>query len=683
MRRFLHPVLYALLIALTVLVYAHGLRGAFLFDDFVNLPVLGASGPIRDTDSFLRFVTSGSADPLGRPVALASFLLDARDWPASPLPFKRTNLLLHIFNGLLLALLLRRLGQIMWRGDGKWRQRYELAALLGAALWLLHPLLVSTTLYIVQREAMLPATFTLAGLLLWLRARQAFQRGHALSGWLQTLLGPGLCTVLAILSKANGALLPALALTLEWFLLRPISPASTEWPVRERRHYRVAVLCLLTLPSLVIGAYLLHAGWQGIMHGVPAVRPWTLGQRLLTEPRVLFEYLRLLWLPHPYTAGVFNDQFAVSTSLWSPGTTLPALLGVLGLLAGACLVRRKAPPVSLAIAFYFVGQSMESSTIPLELYFEHRNYLPAMLMFWPLALWLCGAPLTAIAWERGHGERRSKFGQWAKAAAALLILAGFTWMTYARADLWGNTRDQALLWAKLNPQSPRAQAYAAQEEMAAGHPDQAIRRLAPALARSPDQVQLALNLLAARCQLGAVDPATMQAAIVALRTTRDTGNLLASWFSRSLEQSRAPTCPQMNLAGIEALLDAAMANPRLMETPGRRQDLHHLRGRIALERHQPAAALASFDVALDQQVTATTAFQQAALLGSAGYAAQGLAHLDHYESVRSKEFQPGFGMARVHAWVLRHQRYWDKELVRLRQTLRSDAQSHPSSNESA
>ncbi len=683
MRRFLYTALYALLIALTILVYANGLRGTFLFDDYANLPALGASGPVRDADSFLRYVTSGTADPLGRPVALASFLLDATDWPASPLPFKRTNLLLHVFNGLLLALVLRQLGRAMHNHAPQWRHRHELAALLGAAFWLLHPLFVSTTLYIVQREAMLPATFTLAGLLLWLQAREAFWRGQIYMGWLKVLLSLGICTMLATLSKANGILLPALALTTEWFFLRPASSSEIEGSVRGRRVYRIAMLCLMALPSVAVGGYLLFVGWQGVTQGVPGVRPWTLGQRLLTEPRVVFEYLRLLWLPHPFTAGIFNDQFVASTTWRSPASTLPALLGLLGLAAGACLIRRKAPAVALAIAFYVVGQSMESSTIPLELYFEHRNYLPALLMFWPLALWLCGIPMTARAHVAIDRTRSNTFGARAKTVIALSILAGFAWMTYARADLWGNTRDQALLWASLNPKSPRAQAYAAQQEMADGHPERAIQRLTPALLRSPDQVQLALNLLAAQCQRGSVDDASMQASIVALRTTRDTGNLLASWFGRVLEQSRSPACPQLHLGGIEALLEAAMANSRLMEAPGRRQDLYHLQGRIALERHAPSTALRSFDLALDQQVTPTIAFQQAALLGSAGYAAEGLAHLDHYEAVQSKEFTPAWGMARVHAWVLRRQHYWDKELVRLRQTLRSDAQHHASSTESA
>src|SRR3546814_19867519 len=51
------------------------------------------------------------------------------------------------------------------------KHRIDLAAAIGTGMWLLHPLFVSTTLYIVQREAMLPATFTLLGLLAWLHGR--------------------------------------------------------------------------------------------------------------------------------------------------------------------------------------------------------------------------------------------------------------------------------------------------------------------------------------------------------------------------------------------------------------------------------------------------------------------------------------------------------------------------------
>ena len=71
-----------LLGCLAWLAYRPGLTGGFLFDDLVNLDALGSSGPIDDWNTFWRYITSGTADPIGRPVALLSFLLDARDWPS-------------------------------------------------------------------------------------------------------------------------------------------------------------------------------------------------------------------------------------------------------------------------------------------------------------------------------------------------------------------------------------------------------------------------------------------------------------------------------------------------------------------------------------------------------------------------------------------------------------------------
>ena len=69
---------------------------------------------------------------------------------------------------------------------------------------------------------------------------------------------------------------------------------------------------------------------------------------------------------------------------------MPALLVLLALLVGAWSIRRRHPAMALAVLFYFGAHLLESSSIALELYFEHRNYIPAMLMFWPLGLWLSG-----------------------------------------------------------------------------------------------------------------------------------------------------------------------------------------------------------------------------------------------------------------------------------------------------
>ena len=675
-----------LLLSATWIAYAAGLHGAFLFDDFANLPSLGVTGPVDNWPTFWRYITSGIADPTGRPLTLLTFLIDARNWPADPYPFKHTSLILHLLNGVLLALLLRRLGRETCKEVDT--RRIDLAAAIGAGFWLLHPLFVSTTLYIVQREAMLPATFSMLGLLAWLHGRRAMQRGHHLRGASWIALGLSGCTVLGVLSKANGILLPALALVVEYVLLRAGVMRQT---LIARSHpdrvYQRVMLLLAWLPTALVAGYLLQQGWSGFTRGISSVRPWTLGQRLLTEPRVLLDYLDLLWLPRPFTPGLFNDHIHASTSLWSPMTTLPALLAVVTMIVGAWLLRHRWPAAALAILFYFVGQSLESSTVALELYFEHRNYLPAMLMFWPLALWLCDVRLqpaigpapTPTATETIPADTAAvpisaRFaGNKAKFALAMLILTGLGLMTHASASLWGNSHDQALLWARLNPNSPRAQANAAQAELSDGQPARAVSRLLDPLARAPDQVQLALNLFGAQCQLGRIDPSMLAASRLALRTTRDPGTLLVSWFERAMEQVAQAPCPQLNFSTLSGLLQAALANPYLASNPGRLQDIHYLQGHLALMQGDANTALVEFNQALDLQVRTSMALKQAALLGSSGFPQQGLSHLDHLESEPQQTYSPEFGMPRVHAWVLQRQQYWPKELARLRATLRDDA----------
>lgn len=686
-RRLILPLLMCVCVLLLVLAaYWPGLHGSFLFDDFGNLPVLGATGPVDTWPAFWRYITSGTADPTGRPLTLLTFLLDAHDWPADPYPFKCTNLILHLVNGVLLVLLLRQLGREIFKAHEPCR--IDLAAVIGAGFWLLHPLFVSTTLYIVQREAILPATFTLLGLLTWLHGRRSIKRGHRLSGYAWIALGLGGCTVFGVLSKANGILLPALALVVEYVLLRAVAVRQTPIPTtRHDRAYQRVMLLLAWLPTALVAGYLLQQGWSGLTRGISSVRPWTLGQRLLTEPRVLLDYLDLLWLPRPFTPGLFNDHIQASASLWSPATTLPALLAVLAMIVAAWVFRHRWPAAALAILFYFVGQSLESSTVALELYFEHRNYLPAMLMFWPLALWLCDvrlksathsalAPIAtkAIPSDAAAASVSARFaGNRAKFALAMLILSGLALMTHARANLWGNSHDQALLWARLNPGSPRAQANAAQAELNDGQPARAVSRLLAPLAKAPDQVQLALNLFGAQCQLGRIDPSTLNASRLALSTTRDPGTLLVSWFERAMEQVANPPCPQLSFATLSSLLAAALANPYLASNPGRQQDIHYLQGHLALIQGDADTALAEFNRALDLQVRTSIALKQAALLGSSGFPLQGLSHLDHLEAEPQQAYSPGFGMPRVHDWVLQHQQYWPKELARLRATLRDDA----------
>ncbi len=211
------PVLALLaLLLLAWAVYWPGRHGSFLFDDYSNLGTLGDYGPIHSFWKAVAFITSGFAGPTGRPVALASFLLDARDWPAAPLPFKLTNVAVHLLCGAVLAGLLRALSRV----SGAAPRRAAWVGVLGAGLWLLDPFWVSTTLYVVQRMAMLAALFGLAALWGYVRGRELLAQGRVRTGYLGISVSLGLGTLLATLSKENGALVPLLAWVLEAWVLR-------------------------------------------------------------------------------------------------------------------------------------------------------------------------------------------------------------------------------------------------------------------------------------------------------------------------------------------------------------------------------------------------------------------------------------------------------------------------------
>lgn len=644
-----------ILLMVALAAYWPGLRGGFLFDDFINLPPLGQTGPVDNWAAFWRYITSGNADLFGRPLSLLSFLLDAHNWPADPGPFKRTSLIIHLLNGVLLYALLAKLGQVL-HADHVDLTRRHAAALMGSALWLLHPLLVSTTLYIVQREAMLPATCVLAGLLIWMHGRNQLAAGKVGSGLFWGIIGLGGFTLLGTLAKANGALLPMYALLIEIIVLAPRQlPAG-----RPSRVHRAFLLAFVVLPTVAITIYLAHTGIHGILQGGNADgRAWTYAQRLLTEPRVLVGYLALLWLPRPFSSGLFNDQYTASLSLLHPISTLPSIVFVLSLIIGAWQLRKRYPAPALAILFYFAGHLLESTSVPLELYFEHRNYAPALLMFWPLGLWLADARTLTFP----------------KRVLMIVLPIGFALMTYARAQVWGDVQTQALIWARINPDSPRAQANAAQMEMQMGHPRKAEQRLQKLLASHPEEVQLAFNLLGARCMTGGVSHDDVAAARTAMLSTPNAAGLFAHWFEQILPVSVSGNCPGLSPDDLLELINAGLQNPQLGAN-GLQQDFTYMRARIDLAQHHPDLALANFSRALDLEVRPGIALQSAAALGAAGYPTHGLRLLDHYQQVQSRFRAPDRGMPMVHEWVLSRQNYWQNELIHLRGQLGLDARAN-------
>lgn len=635
----------SVLLVLTYLAHAPGLSGGFLLDDAPNLSTLGAYGPVDNLLTLLYYLTSGIADPTGRPVALASFLLDARDWPAQAYPFKRTNVLLHLCNGVLLFAVILQLERR--NNTGQPSPATGWAALLAATLWMVHPLFVSTTLYVVQRHAMLPLTFTLLALLCWDRVWQHHLKLRHLRGWIWAGLMAS-AMALAALSKPNGFLAPLLVLCAAIWLYAPSSPRHLPQP---RRAIRWIGALLLALPSLTV--LIAIAATTPSDLDFSGTRDFTLGERLLSQPRALIDYLFHLAIPRMGGGGVFVEDFAKSSGWLNPPETLAAFLAVLSLIGVAFATRQRWPIASFALMFFFLGHLMESGPIMLELYFEHRNYLPAAFLFWPLARWLV----------RGQSLPRLRL------TLAVVLPAVLLALTALRASDWGDPEKLAALSAVHHPGSARAQLAAA----AGSTVYEGAARLRSASPRGGDATAVVLSLVGMECRSGRLSSETIARVDESLTAEIRWHAGVIAWLRDATVLASQGGCSGLNLDTIQRWLQIAVANRYATSSETRQHNLLHLKGVLSLYRGEPEAALAEFDRALALQPTPDTALTQAALLGSTGFPDVGLCHLDHYLSRATAPSGKIRSMQQFHTYLLWRTGYYQREIEHLKAQLQNDA----------
>jgi len=484
--RFPPGLLFLVLLAGATLTLWPGVHGGFLFDDYPNFKSLAELGGIDDWQAFRTFVFDGFSGPTGRPVAMASFLINSNVWPAPAFSFKYTNLLLHLLSGVFLTWASLQL----CRFYGIEETQAQYFALFNAAVWLLHPLLISTTFYVVQRMAQLAALFCFAGIAAYLHGRRlAEYRPRAGYLWMAGAIGLG--TLLAALSKENGALLPLLVLIIEFCRPRGAKPLDFR--------FRVS---FLYLPSLAILAYL--ASKIDFSDIVWTNRTFNQPERLLTEARILWEYLGKLLLPQIEGAGLYQDGRVVSESWLNPPSTLLSVIALAGLIAVALYLRRRLPLLALAILFFLAGHLVESTVIGLELYFEHRNYLPSAFLFLPLAQGLAHLP-------------QSRSGP-VRTLAVAMIIGTLVFLSHQRALLWGSPVELDLYWATAAPNSPRAQNTLASHHMLHGDFDAAEKVLVAAAEKRPDSPLLTLSLLLLKVKANSVQPGDFSFASARLGT---------------------------------------------------------------------------------------------------------------------------------------------------------------------
>ena len=422
---------------LTAFAYWPGLHGDFVLDDFPNLLENRALQiDSFSLEAFWQAALSSGAGTLRRPLSMFSFAVNHYLSEYDPLAYKVTNLGIHLLCGIALFVLTSRLlsayrefcDEDVPQATVRW------APMVVAAFWLIHPINVTGVLYIVQRMTSLAALFTVLAVIAWVTWRRRRYEGR--KNWLAPFVVSIAFTVLGLLSKENAALVPAFAILIEAAIFRGRT-------LDGRIDNRVVwfFLLLLVLPVLLTVSFLVtNPGY--ILNGYEG-RTFSLGERLLTESRVLMLYLQWIIVPSASSLGLYHDDVAVSTGLLTPPTTALAVAAIFGMLAIGTLLLRRAPIVSLGILWFFAGHTLESTIIPLELVYEHRNYLPSYGILLGL-----GYALFQLAGRLHLNKLAVALG-----SVALLV---FSAVTFVRAQQWQDNITHAITEANNHPRSPRA-----------------------------------------------------------------------------------------------------------------------------------------------------------------------------------------------------------------------------------
>lgn len=432
-------VAFVLFFFLLLSIYANSFHASWQFDDKPNI-INNHHLHITDLrpQSLVKTLFTDPKNPneigqkLYRPVACLTLALNWYFGKDNVSGYHAVNIVIHILTAFVLFLLTLNILRAP-NLERKFNTNAYFIALLAAALWAVNPIHTQAVTYIVQRMASMAAMFYMLSMYCYVKFRTGGTSLHRI----MLLLGCILAFLFALGSKENSVTLPLALFGVEVFCFQDLSLQRT------RR---------LLFWGFIAGSLLLAV--MGVWLFLPENplafvdsydhRPFSLSERLLTEPRILLFYLSLIFYPIPDRLSIEHDV-TVSTSLFQPWTTLPAILLTLALIAFGFSQIQKRPLIALAILFYYLNHIVESTVIALELVFEHRNYLPSLFLFLPVSAGLM--KLFDYLKKRNQAIRHVLAGF----MVLLIIVIGSG--TYIRNRAWAT---EASLWQDAMIKAPKS-----------------------------------------------------------------------------------------------------------------------------------------------------------------------------------------------------------------------------------
>lgn len=445
---------------LTTVIYWPGLSGTFFFDDNPNIVEnKGVQPPNASLPSLINAALSSPSSEFKRPLSSLTFAANYLLTGLDPYWMKLTNLVIHLLNGWLLFLLARTLIDVTQKPPAIDAQRAGAVAALIACSWMLLPINLTGVLYVVQRMESLANLFVLMGLIGYMAGRKrtlARVDGPSTSQFRSDWGGLGICaasialfTLIGLLAKETAVMLPLYALLIEWILFgfrkRPAAPSQNTY---SRDWCLISLYAIGLLIPIIVGlAWLL----PGLLRPESwSTRNFTLVTRLLSEARIVVDYIVWTLLPTPNALSFYHDNFVVSTELWHPWTTFPCILVLAALAVSVPMLRRRWPLASLGIALFLGAHLLTATILPLELVYEHRNY------FASFGLLLAVIPALTKGIPRQASQTSQSFVI-ARSTALVMLTLLWAFETAITAIAWGSPLGLAETLASRVPDSPRAE----------------------------------------------------------------------------------------------------------------------------------------------------------------------------------------------------------------------------------
>ncbi len=429
---------FLLIVGFILPIYANSITASWHLDDtsnIVNNSPLHISDLAPQTLWKTFFASPQAEQKLYRPLPCLSFALNWYIGGSNTSGYHIVNIGLHIATALALYFLfIRLLLLIDLREQDKKDYHISSVALLGAVLWAINPIHTQAVTYIVQRMAILTALFYVLSLLYFVKARTV--QNNRLR-WTYSGLS-ALWFLFAMSSKENAIMLPFSLILVEWIFFQKGRTDFLRKPVALIISGS-AFAAALIITVLFIGDF----SFEFVSHRYNS-RPFSMIERLLTQPRVLIGYLTQIFYPLPERLSIAHDV-TVSTSFFRPWTTMPAIVIIFSIIASAMVLVRRYPLIAFAVLFFFLNHLIESSFLSLEMVFEHRNYLPSLFLFLPIASGLHQL-LTKF-------KQNSQFLYTAMASVFIIMLVSVGLSTHTRNKAWAT---EISLWTDAARKAPHS-----------------------------------------------------------------------------------------------------------------------------------------------------------------------------------------------------------------------------------